>query len=57
MVEFSANNNNFLLTKLSLFFALRGLYPRMSFDIVDFLDTTICKQINKKKAINISEAM
>lgn len=25
----------------------------MSFDVVDFLDTIICKQINKRKTINI----
>lgn len=29
----------------------------MSFDVVDFLDTTTRKRINKKKAIDILEAM
>ena len=35
--------------KLFLFFALRDLYPRMSFIVIDLLDTPIHKQINKKK--------
>lgn len=52
-----ANNNNFLLTRLFLFFTSRGLHLRMSFDIINFLDITIREQINKKKAIGISKAM
>ena len=57
MAEFAVNNNNFLSTRLSPFFASRGLHPRMSFDVVDLSDTTTCKRINKKKAIDFSEAM
>ena len=58
MVEFVANNNNSAPTRLSLFFASKGLYLRISFDIVDFSDTTTCERINKKKAIDIiSESM
>ena len=57
MAEFAANKNVFLLTKLSLFFALRGLYLYISFEIVDLSDITTCEQINKKKAIDISEAI
>ncbi len=57
MTEFATNNNVSLSTKLSPFFNSRGLYPRMSFNIVDLSDTTICEQINKKKAIDISETM
>ena len=57
MAEFAANNNDSLSTRLSPFFASRGLHPRMSFDVVDLLDTTTRERINKKKAINISEAM
>ena len=57
MAEFAANNNDSSSTKLSPFFASRGLHPRMSFDVVDLSDTTTRKRINKKKAINISEAM
>ena len=57
MAKFAINNNNFLSTRLSLFFALKGFYPRMSFDIVDFSNTTIREWINKKKAIDIFEAM
>ena len=57
MAEFAANNNNSLSTRLSLFFASRGLHPRISFDVVDFSDTTTRERINKKKAIDIFEAM
>ena len=57
MAEFAANNNNFLLTRLSLFFALRGLHPCISFDVVDLSDTTTRERINKKKAMDISKAM
>ena len=57
MAEFAANNNDFAFTKLSPFFALRGLHLRMSFDVVDLSDKTTRERINKKKAIDISEAM
>ena len=57
MAEFTANNNNFLLTRLSPFFASRGLHPCMNFDIINLSDTTTCEQINKKKAIDIFETM
>ena len=57
MAEFAANNNDFSSTKLSPFFASRGLHLRMSFDIVDLSDTTTRERINKKKTIDISEAM
>ena len=57
MAEFAVNNNNFLLIKLSPFFALRGLHPQISFDVIDFLDITIYKRINKKKAIDIFETI
>ena len=49
MTEFVANNNDFLSIKLSPFFASRGLYPWISFDIVNFSDTITHEQINKKK--------
>ena len=57
MAEFATNNNNFLSTRLSPFFASRGLHPRMNFDIVYLSDTITRERINKKKAINISKAM
>lgn len=57
MAEFVTNNNNSAFTRLSPFFALKNLYLCMSFDIVDFSDTTIYKWINKKKATDISESM
>ena len=52
-----ANNNNLASTRLFLFFALRGLHLRMSFDIIDFLDTTTSERINKKKTISILECI
>ena len=57
MAEFAANKNNSLSTRLSPFFASRDLYPRMSFDVVYFSDITTREQINKKKALDISEAI
>ena len=48
MVEFAANNNDSASTKLSPFFASRGLHLRMSFDVVDLSDTTTRERINKK---------
>ena len=57
MAEFAANNNNSTSTRLSPFFASRGLHLRMSFDVVDLSDTTTRERINKKKAIDISESM
>ena len=57
MAEFAANNNNSTSTRLSPFFALRGLHSRMSFNVVDFSDTTIRERINKEKTIDISEAI
>lgn len=57
MAEFAVNNNNFACIKLSPFFDLKDLNLHMSLNIVDFWNIITCKQINKKKAINISEAM
>ncbi len=57
MAEFVTNNNVFLSTKLSSFFTWRGLHPRINFNIIDLSDTTTREQINKKKTIDISEAM
>ena len=49
MAEFAANNNNSASTKLSPFFASRGLHLHISFNVIDLLDTTTCERINKKK--------
>ena len=57
MAEFATNNNNFIFTKLSPFFASRDLYLHMSFDIINFSDTITRKQINNKKTIDISKVM
>lgn len=55
IAEILANNKDSASIKLSLFFASRGLHPHISFNVVDFSDITNCKQINKKKTINISK--
>lgn len=57
MTEFVTKNNNFASIKLSPFFTLGGLYLCISFDVIDFLDKITRKQINKKKAIDISKAI
>ena len=44
-----------MLITLFLFFASRGLYPCMSFNVIDLLDIITCKSINKKKIIDIFE--
>ena len=57
MAEFAANNNESVSTKLSLFFATKGLHPRMSFDIVDLSNASTCERILKQKALDISRNM
>ena len=57
MAEFGIKNNDFLLTRLSLFFISRGLHLYISFDVIDLLHTITHEQINMKKAIDISKAM
>ena len=57
MAKFVANNNDSAFTKLSPFFASRGLHLHMSFDVVDLSDKTTRKRINKKKAIDISKTI
>ena len=52
-----ANNNDYAFTKLFLFFTSKDFNPRMSFDVFNISDTTTCKQMIKKKAIDIFEAM
>ena len=47
MAEFAANNNQSASTKLSSFFAIKGFYPHMSFDIVELSDTSTREQILK----------
>ena len=57
MAEFMTNNNNSSFIKLFPFFALKGLYLYISFDVINLLDITTREQINKKKTINISKTM
>ena len=57
MAKFTANNNKSASTKLSPFFTSKGLHLHMSFDVVDLLDITTYEQVNKKKAMDIWEAM
>ena len=54
MAEFAANNNESSSTKLSPFFASKGLHPRMSFDIVDLSNANTRERIHKQKALDIS---
>lgn len=53
MAEFAVNNNKSASIKLSPFFVTKNFYPRMSFNIIDFSNTSTCKQILKQKALNI----
>ena len=57
MAKFAANNNELASTKLSPFYATKGLHPHMSFDIVDFSNTSTRKRIFKQKALEISRNM
>lgn len=57
IAKFAANDNNSSFTKLSPFFLSKDLYLYMSFDIINFYNTTICQCINKNKAIDTSKAM
>lgn len=53
MIEFAANNNKSTFTKLFLFFAFKGLYSHLSFDIVNISNANTYKQIHKQKALDI----
>lgn len=57
MVKFAANNNKLASTKLSPFFAIKGLHPCISFDTVEISDASNCKRIVKQRALDISENM
>ncbi len=57
MAEFTANNNESASTKLSQFFAIKGLHPRLSFDIVDLSNASTHDRILKQKALDISRNM
>ncbi len=54
MAEFAANNNQSAFTKLSPFFATKGLHFCISFDIIELFDTSICERIFKQKVLDIS---
>ena len=57
MTEFVTNNNELDSTKLSLFFATKDFYLRMSFNIVDLSDISTHERIFKQKALDISRKM
>ena len=57
MAEFAANNNESASTKLSPFFATKGLHPHMSFDKVELSHASTCKRIFNQKALDISGNM
>ena len=54
MAEFAANNNKSAPIKLFLFFAIKDLNLRMSFNRVELSDASICKRIFNQKALDIS---
>lgn len=43
MAKFAANNNNYASTELYPFFLFQNLFPYMTFDIINFSNTTIRK--------------
>lgn len=53
MVEFVNNNNRSASTKLCPFFAIEGLHPYISFDIVELSDANTYKWILKYKTLDI----
>ena len=57
MAEFAANNNESASTKLSSFFATKGLHLRMSFDKVELSDASTRERILNQKALDISGNM
>ena len=57
MAKFAANNNESASTKLSPFFATKGLHPCMSFDKVELSDASTRKRILNQKALDISGNM
>lgn len=54
MTKFAANNNESVFTKLSLYFALKGLHPRINFNLVELSNTSTREQIFQWKALDIS---
>lgn len=57
IAKFTINNNKFSSIKLFLFFVLKSFYLQVSFNIVDFLDITTFKRINKKKTFHICKTV
>ena len=57
IAEFATNNNESASTKLSPFFATKGLHPRISFDIVDLSNAGTYERILKQRPLNISRNM
>lgn len=57
MANFKDNNYKLAFTKLSLFCTITRFYPYISFDIIKFSDTSICKKIFKQKTLNIFKNM
>lgn len=54
IAKFAVHNYKLTSIKLFLFFTIKGLYLYISFDIIDFSNTSIHKRIFKQKALNIS---
>lgn len=43
MAKFVINNDKSASTKLTLIFVIKGLYPRISFDIVEISNISTCE--------------
>ena len=57
MAQFAANNNKSAFIKLFLFFTIKDLHSRMSFDKVELSNTSTYKQIFNQKVLKISGNM
>ena len=57
MAEFAANKYKSASTKLSPFFAPKGLHPHMSFDRVEFSNASTRNRIFNQKTLDISGNM
>ena len=57
MAKFKANKNKSAFTKLFSFFTTKDFHPRMSFNRIDFSNTSTHELIFQQKALDISGKM
>lgn len=53
-MKFVTNNNKSGFIKLFPLLAFKNLHSYINFDIINFSNINICKQIDKQKTLNIS---